>query len=74
MADERGKQVLHRTVANRHWLADQERVERSDQQVDLIQLENHFNFIKIHYLTHFTSHIHHFGSISMYSTEMDELE
>ena len=34
---------------------------------------NHFNFIKMHYLSHFTSHVRHFGSISMYSTEIGEL-
>ncbi|RPA88664.1 hypothetical protein L873DRAFT_1725155, partial [Choiromyces venosus 120613-1] len=32
-----------------------------------------FNFIKIHYLSHFASHVWRFGSISMYSTEISEL-
>jgi len=39
----------------------------------LIRRENHFNFIKIHYLTHFASHVRRFGSRSMYSTEIGEL-
>jgi len=39
----------------------------------LIRRENHFNFIKMHYLTHFASHVWRFGSISMYSTEIGEL-
>jgi len=73
MADQCTKEVHHRTVANRCRLADQERVESSDRRSDLIPCENHFNFIKMHYLTHFASHVHHFGSISIYSTEIGEL-
>jgi len=73
MADQRTKEVRHRTVANRRRLADQERVERSDRQADFIRRENHFNFIKVHYLTPFVSHVQRFGSISMYSTEIGEL-
>jgi len=73
MADQRAKEVSTRTVANRRRLPDQERVERSDRPADLIQDENHFNFIKMHYRTHFASHVRYFGSISMYSTEIGEL-
>jgi len=73
MADQRAKEVRHRTVANRCWLADQERVERSDRRADFIRRENNFNFIKMHYLTHFASHVRRFGSLSRYSTEIGEL-
>jgi len=73
MADQGAKEVHHRTLANRCRHADQERVERSDRRADLIRCENHFNFIKMHYLTHFASHVPRFGSISMYSTEIGEL-
>jgi len=73
MVDQRDKEVPHRTVANRGRQADEERVESSDRPADLIRRENHFNFIKMHYLTHFASHIRRFGSISMYSTEIGEL-
>jgi len=73
MADQGAKEVHHRTVANRRRLADQERVERSDRRADLIRRANHFNFIKMQYLTHFASHVWRFGSISMYSTEIGEL-
>jgi len=73
IADQRGKEVRHRTLTNRLRLADQERVERSDRRADLIRRENLFNFIKMHYLTHFASHVRRFGSISMYSTEIGEL-
>jgi len=65
MADQHAKAVHHRTFANRGRLGDHERVERSDGRADLIQRENHFNFIKMHYLTHFASHVQPFGSISM---------
>jgi len=73
MADQRAKAVHHRTVANQRRQADQERVERSDRRADLIPRENHFNFIKMHYLSQFASHVQRFGSISMYSTEIGEL-
>jgi len=73
MADHHTKEVHHRTVANRRWLADQQRVEWSDLRAELIRRENHYNFIKMHYLTHFASHLRGFGSILMYSTEICEL-
>jgi len=73
MADHGAKEVRHRTVADRRRLANHERVERSDQRADLIRCENQFNFIKMHYLTQFASHLLRFGSISMYSTEIGEL-
>jgi len=73
MAGQRAKEGHHGTVANPSRQADQERVERSDRRADLIRRENHCNFIKMHYLTHFASHVQRFGSISMYSTEIGEL-
>jgi len=73
MANQRAKEVHHRTVANHRRQADQERVKRSDRRKDLIRGENHFNFIKMHYLTHFASHVRRFGTISMDSTEIGEL-
>jgi len=73
MADERAKEVHHRTLPNRCQQGDQEMVERSDRRADLIRCENHFNFIKMHYLTHVASHVRRFGSISMYSSEIGEL-
>ena len=39
----------------------------------MIQRENHFNLIKIHYLSHFVFHVPLFGSLLMYSTEMGDL-
>ena len=73
MVDQRAKEVHHRTVANRRRQADQQRVERSDRRAHLRRRETHFNFIKMHYLTHIASHVWRFGSISMYSTEISEL-
>jgi len=73
MANQRAKEVHHRTVANHRRQTDQERGKRSDRRADLIRCENHFNFIKMHYPTHFVSHVQRFGSISMYSTEIGQL-
>jgi len=41
--------------------------------MDLIFCESHFNFIKMHFLSHFCDHIRKFGNIPMYSTEFGEL-
>jgi len=73
MADQCAKEVHHRTIANRRRLADQERAQRSNRWGDLIRREYRDNFIKIHYQTHFASHLRRFGSISMCSTEIGEL-
>jgi len=60
-------------VANRRQQVDQERLQRVDQRADLIRPENHFNLIKMHYLSHFSSHLRRLASISMYSTEIGQL-
>ena len=73
MANQHAKQIRHNTVAQRYWQIDQERLERSNRWADLIWQENHFNFFKVYYLSHFTSHVQRFGSISMHSTEIREL-
>ena len=39
----------------------------------MIYSESHFNFIKIHLLSHLSDLIHQFGNIPMYSTETTEL-
>jgi len=73
LADQRAKEVHHRTVDNRGRQADQDKAERSDRLRDLLLPENHFNFIKMHYLTHFAFHLWPFESISMHSTDIDKL-
>jgi len=45
----------------------------SDRWADLIRRENPFNFIKMHYLTHFASQVWRFESISTYLTEIGKL-
>src|ERR687895_1162591 len=42
-------------------------------RLELIQQESHFNFIKMHLLTHFRQHVERFGNIPMYSTDVGEL-
>ena len=41
--------------------------------MDLLRWENHFNVIKVHYLSHLSSQVRRFGSISKYSTVISEL-
>jgi len=73
LADQRAQETRHISAAKRRRQADQNRLQRVNQRADLIRQENHFNFIKMHYLSHFASHVRRFGSILMYSTEMGEL-
>jgi len=73
IANQRANEVRHNTAAKRRRPVDQERLERANQRADQIRREQHFNFIKMHYLSHFAFHVRHFGSISMYSTEIGEL-
>jgi len=72
MANQHAKEVRHNTAAKRHQQVDQDRLQRFNQLADLIGQENHFNFIKMHYLGHFSSHVRRFGSIPMYSTKIGE--
>src|SRR5205807_6416026 len=73
MANQHARAPPSHSAAKRRRLADEERRQRIDQRADFIQRENHFNFIKMHYLSHFGSHVRRFGSISMYSTDIGEL-
>ena len=61
------------SAINRHWRMDEARIERANQWAELIQRENHFNLIKMHYLNHFVQHVRRFGSVPMYSTDISEL-
>jgi len=70
IANQHVHEIRRTSAAKRRRQADQERLLRVNQRADLIRRENHFNFIKMHYLSHFSSHVRHFGSISMYSTEI----
>jgi len=73
ITNQRANEGRHNTAAKHRRQVDQERLERANQRVDLIRRENHFNFIKMHYLSHFASDVRHFGSISMDSTKVGEL-
>jgi len=59
--------------SKRGQIRDDDREEDHERRMDLIYRESHFNFIKIHLLSHFSDHIPQFGNIPMYSTEFGEL-
>jgi len=79
--DKQGKEIRRQRALIRERLApSQRRRMRDDNQdqedelrMDMIHSESHFNFIKIHLLSPFCDHIHQFGNIPMYSTEIGEL-
>jgi len=55
IANQRANEARHNTATERRQQVHQERLERANQQADLIRRENHFNFIKMHYLSYFAS-------------------
>jgi len=59
--------------SKRRRIHDDDREEKHERRMDVIIRESHFNFIKIHLLSHFSDHIRQFGNIPMYSTEFGEL-
>ena len=73
MANQVAQETHHISAAQRRRQADQNRLQRVNRRADLIRRENHFSFIKMHYLSHFVSHMRRFGSTLMYSTKMGEL-
>jgi len=73
VANQHANEAHQNHTPKRHRQVDPGKLERANQQADLIRRKNHFNFIKMHYLSHFGSHVRRFGSICMYSTEIDEL-
>jgi len=52
---------------------EEDRDEENELRMDMIHTESHFNFVKMHLLSHFSDHIRQFGNIPMYSTEFGEL-
>jgi len=73
MAIQHANEARHNTAAKRCRQVDQETLDRANSRADLIRRENHLNLIKMHYLSHFASHVLHFRSISMYYTEIGEV-
>ena len=73
MANQLAQEAQHISAAQRRRQANLNRLQRVTWRADLIQRENHFNFIKMYYLSQFTSHVGHFGSFLMNSTKMGEL-
>jgi len=54
-------------------MRDDNRQEENDLWRDFVRGESHFNFIKMHLLSHFCDHIRQFGNIPMNSKEIGEL-
>jgi len=71
----RQRALIRERVApsQRRRIRDDDRDEENELRMDMIHGETHFNFIKMHLLSHFCDHIGQFGNIPMYSTEIGEL-
>ena len=60
-------------AVKRRRLLDESRLDRTDKREEIFQNKSHFNFIKLHLLVHYCSHIQKFRNIPMYSTDVGEL-
>jgi len=54
-------------------IRDDNRDQENELRMDMINAKSHFNFVKMHLLSHFYDHIRQFGNIRMCSTEIGEL-
>jgi len=59
--------------SQRRRIRDDDRDEENELRMDMINAESHFNFVKMHLLSNLCDHIHQFGIIPMYSTEIGDL-
>jgi len=59
--------------STRRRISDNNLKKEHERRIDLMHHESHFNFIKIHLVTHCSDHRHQLGNIPMYSTEVGEL-
>jgi len=59
--------------SQRRRIRDDDRDEENELRMNMINAKSHFNFIKMHLLSHFCDHIRQFGNILMYSTKIGEL-
>ena len=71
----RQRALIRERVAPSQWrrIRDHDHDEVNELCMDIIHSETHFNFIKMHLLSHFYDHIRQFGNIPMYYTEIEEL-
>lgn len=60
-------------AARRRRLLDENRLERNEEREEILRNKSHFNFIKLHLLVHYCSHVRKFGNVPMYSTDVGEL-
>jgi len=72
---QRQRSLMREGAAPSQWrqIRDNDRDEENELRMEMINTESHFNFVKMHLLSHFCDHIPQFGNIPMYSTEIGEL-
>jgi hypothetical protein len=61
------------TATQRKHLEKEMRLELQGEIEDVHRGSSHFNFVKMHLITHYQSHVKRFGNIRMYSTEVTEV-
>jgi len=50
-------QSVAKSAHERRWIQDQDGEEENDQRMDLINVESHFNFVKMNLISHFGDHM-----------------
>jgi hypothetical protein len=54
-------------------IQDTNRAQWTEEHEEYLQSQSHFNFIKIHLLVHYSSHVREYGNIPIYSTDVGDL-
>jgi hypothetical protein len=67
------KDVKKRTKVLSLSSAGSESTQRCLEEIRKLRERSHFNFIKLHVLSHYREHVERFGSIPQYSTDISEL-
>jgi len=66
-------QSVAKSTRKRRRTQEQDREEENDQRMHFINAQSHFNFVKMHLISHFGDNIYQFGNIPMFSAEYGEL-
>jgi len=71
----RQRALIRKRVAPSQWrrIRDHDHDKENELRMNMIDGETHFNFIKMHLLSHSCDYIRQFGNIPMYSTKIGEL-
>ena len=70
---EEAEEVEGQPGRKRKYTKKSKKANKASARVEQIRKGAHFNFIKLHLLTHVRSHVERYGNVPMFSTDVSEL-